>query len=247
MKVLTVDIETSPMVVMSFGLFDQNISIKQILQPTRMLCWAAKWHGEKKVEFRSEHHDGTDVMLERIHALLDEADAVVGYNSKSFDIKHIFREFLQAGMSEPSPFADIDLIKTARGRFRFNSNKLDWVSRELGIGSKVENAGIDLWRGVMIDNDPKRWGEMKRYCKHDVVLTEQLYDRLRPWIKSHPHHGLYDDAARTTCPNCGGHDLQRRGHARTATARYQRFQCQGCGKWCRGKHADMSMGMRGAA
>jgi predicted RNA-binding Zn-ribbon protein involved in translation (DUF1610 family) len=246
MKVLTCDIETSPMRAWCWGLFQQNIGINQIDEPTRVICWAAKWYGEKKVEFRSEFHDGKDVMLERIHALLDEADCVVGYNSKPFDIKHLFREFLLAGMPPPSPHADIDLLKTARGVFKFNSNKLDHLSQQLGIGEKIKHAGFELWKGCL-DGDPASWARMKKYNIHDVVLCEELYTKLRPWIKSHPHHGLYDDAARTTCPNCGGHDLMRRGYARTTVARYQRFQCQGCGKWCRGKHADMSMGMRGAA
>ena len=48
-KVLVIDIETSPNVVYAWGLWDQNIGISQVIEPSRVLCFAAKWVGQKKV------------------------------------------------------------------------------------------------------------------------------------------------------------------------------------------------------
>jgi len=48
MKILMLDIETTPMQVYTWGLWDQNIGINQIIKPTEMLCFGAKWQGKKE-------------------------------------------------------------------------------------------------------------------------------------------------------------------------------------------------------
>jgi len=42
MKILLLDIETSPMEALVFGLWDQNINFKNIIAEGTILCWAAK-------------------------------------------------------------------------------------------------------------------------------------------------------------------------------------------------------------
>ena len=245
-RILTIDIETSPNLAYVWGLWDQNVAIGQIEESSQVICWAAKWHGKKQIEFMSDHHDGHLAMVTRAHELMCEADAIVSYNGRGFDMKHLRREFLLNNLDPPSPHADIDLLATVKSQFKFPSSKLDYVSQALGIGGKTNHTGFQLWRDCMAGCDVA-WRLMRKYNRQDVVLTEALYDRLRPWIKTHPHHGLHDEVTRSTCPNCGGHDLQRRGYAYTTISRYQRFQCLGCGRWCRGRNQDKSMGMRGAA
>jgi hypothetical protein len=56
-KILVLDIETAPMTVLSFGLRNQNIGINQIIAPSRMIAFSAKWLGEKETFFYSEYHD----------------------------------------------------------------------------------------------------------------------------------------------------------------------------------------------
>ena len=175
------DIETTPLQVYTWGLWDQNIGINQIIKSTEMLCFGAKWLGEKSVNFKSVHHDGKKAMLEELHRLMDEADALVGWNSASFDHKHINREFLENKMTPPSPTKDLDLMTIVKANFQFPSNKLDYVAQKLGVGSKVKHSGFELWIGCMND-DKKAWAEMKRYQIQDVQLLDNLYDILLPWF-----------------------------------------------------------------
>jgi len=181
MKTLFLDIETTPMQVYTWGLFDQNISINQIIKSTEMLCFGARWLGEKKVIFRSVHHDGKKAMLEDLNKIMDEADVLVGWNSAGFDHKHINREFLENGMKPPSPVKDLDLMSITKSNFLFPSNKLDYVAQKLGVGSKVKHSGFSLWIKCM-EGDEKSWKEMKAYQIQDVNLLVDLYDILIPWF-----------------------------------------------------------------
>ena len=181
MKILLLDIETTPMQVYAWGLWEQNIGIDQIIKSSEILCFGARWLGQKKVIFKSSFHDGKEKMLEELHSLMEEADVLVGWNSAAFDHKHINREFLEAGMVPPSPTKDLDLMSVVKSNFLFPSNKLDYVAQKLGVGAKVKHSGFSLWIKCMA-GDKKAWEEMKKYQIQDVNLLVDLYDILNPWL-----------------------------------------------------------------
>ena len=134
MKILTLDIETSPMTGLIWGLWDQNISYKHIQQEGSVLCYAAKWLGDNKVYFDSVNKSSPKEMLKGIHNLLNKADALISFNGINFDVKHLNAQFLLHKMKPPSPFKNIDLLRTAKSRFKFPSNKLDYIAQRLGLG-----------------------------------------------------------------------------------------------------------------
>lgn len=232
MKILAIDIETSPNIVYTWGLFDQNIGLNQIVETSGVLCFAAKFLGEKRVHFYSVHKHGREAMVQAAHDLLSEADVVMHYNGKRFDIPHLNREFVEAGLTPPEPYKQIDLYLVSRRVFKFQSNRLDHVTQQLGLEGKVQHEGFDLWRRCLA-GDETAWKTMERYNRRDVTLLEDLYEILRPWIPNHPNRALYDNRP-GTCPKCGGTHLQRRGTERTAVSEYPRFQCQTCGAYFRG-------------
>jgi hypothetical protein len=241
-KILAWDIELTPMTVYSWSLWPNFIAIQQIEKTQDVMCFGARWYGEKKVAFKSTHHHGKKEMLETIHALLDEADAVMSWNGQSFDTKHINREFIEAGMTPPSPYKEIDLMRVAKRRFKFASNKLDHVSQILGVGKKVPHEGFQLWLDCMA-SDEKAWAKMKKYQLQDVNLLIDLYEKLLPWINNHPNVAAYD-GLESGCPNCGSMDLNRRGFEVLTAGKYQKFQCKKCATWTRSKHAVSTTEMR---
>lgn len=195
-----------------------------------MMCWAAKWHGERGVKYASYFRDGKESMVQQIWELMDEADAVVTYNGNRFDRPTLNKEFLLQGLSPPAPSKQIDLYQVVKKHFRFPSSKLAYVSEQLGIGSKTQHEGHSLWVKCLA-GDEAAWKTMEKYNKQDVVLLEKLYDKLLPWITSHPNMNLYGGEG---CTNCGSANLQKRGFATTATGRFQRYHCQDCGTYPRG-------------
>ncbi len=231
MKILLLDIETAPNVAHIWGLFKQNVGINQIMESSYILCWAAKWLDEKEIKFSSVQNTNPKRMLLKIWDLLDEADAVIHYNGTKFDIPTLNKEFLLYGLTPPSPYKQIDLLRVARNQFKFPSNKLDYVAQALGLGKKTKHTGHELWIQCMAGN-PEAWSMMEEYNKNDVTLLEQVYGKLIPWIKVHANYSLHS-VNTEVCPNCGGTHYQKRGFYYTSNCQYQRYKCINCGTWFR--------------
>jgi len=236
LKTLLLDIETAPNLAYVWGLWKQNIQPSMIADASYVLCWAAKWFGEDEIMFDSVHESSEKQMLKGIHKLLDQADVAVHYNGRSFDVPTLNKEFLLNKMRPPSPYKQVDLLEVSRTNFRFQSHRLDYVSKLLGHGGKTKHSGAQLWIDCMAGKD-EAWDKMEEYNRNDVVQLEKVYLDFRPWIKGHPNHGAFDDRPEA-CPHCGAEGtLQRRGYAVTRDVKYARYQCTDCGAWSRGKKA----------
>jgi transposase-like protein len=85
---------------------------------------------------------------------------------------------------------------------------------------------------------------MKRYNIRDIVATEELYLKLRPWDDQHPNLAVYSDAKSVTCNRCGSVNLHKRGYAYTNVGQYHRYQCGDCGGWQRGRFTLNSLATR---
>jgi hypothetical protein len=228
-RILTLDIETSPHLAWTYQLWNTNIPPERIVEPSRMLCFAAKWFGHKKVQYFAESEIGHANMVRAARDLLDAADIVVTYNGIKFDEKHLQREFIEAGLTPPSPYKSIDLYRTVASTFKFPSNRLGQVGDSLQIGTKVETGGWKLWAGVL-DGDDKALRLMKKYNIQDVVLTENLLVALGPWVKGLPHRGVWTGNLEG-CYACGSDNLERDGIAFTTVTVYPRYRCADCGAW----------------
>lgn len=233
-RVLVIDIENSPNIAHVWGLWNNNVSLAQLQESQEVISFAAKWLGEKEVLFFSNHHDGHATMIQAAYDLVNEADLIVGYNSQSFDMKHLHTEFVKAGFAPPKPYKNVDLLHAVKKAFRFPSNKLDYVVQTLKLGAKTAHTGHVLWVKCMAD-DAKAWALMKKYNMQDVVVTEKLYYRILPWIEKHPHIGMYMDTEHDRCPFCGSAKLtlDAEATAKANVTTYNLYSCTECGGWSR--------------
>lgn len=222
-RILTVDIETKPIDAWTWSLWDTTIGINQIKDPGGPMCAAWKWLGEKDVHFSAEwQHKDRFAWLKPLREALAEADAVVTQNGDKFDLPKINGWLMMAGMKPLPNITSIDVRKATK-KFGFISTRLDFVTQLLKIGRKLKHEGFELWIKVM-NGDEKARAKMERYNKHDVVITERYYKRIRPFIQNHPH--LHDHGQ---CPICGSKHIRANGWRRTRTMKYQRLQCDACG------------------
>lgn len=238
MKLLTIDIETMPHLGYFWDRWKQDINMVQIKEFKKVACFAAKWLDDDEIFYYSEFHDGREEMIRQAYRLMNEADVVVTYNGKTFDVPHLETEMILLDPSMvPSPYRHIDLYQVVKQRFKFPSNKLNDVSDSLNIGRKVSHSGFQLWIDCMNGNI-EAWSKMREYNKQDVVLTEELYVVLRPWIKTHPNIAAFSEDEVEGCTRCGSVNYQRRGTYATSFGTKQQFWCKDCGGWFTYKLSD---------
>ncbi len=249
-KIVTLDIETSPIVAYVWGLFKQFVGLNQIIEDWSILSFCAKYLGSDKVLYydvskqRNLRDDAR--LMRKLHRILDDADIVVVQNGKKFDLRKINARFLTHGMLPPSPYKVVDTMLEARKVAAMTSNKLEWLAKVLTDSEKdkhTEFPGFDLWAECMKRN-PRAWQAMRDYNPQDVIATEEVYLKLRPYIEGHPNVAVFDDSEVIRCPACGSHEVDKRGFSYTQTGKYQRYQCSGCGKWSRSRYTLNTKGKR---
>lgn len=242
-RVVTIDIETAPLDVYCWGLWDQNIGLEQINSEWTILSYAAKWL-DGSTEYRDTGGRGVrkvrddKALLRDLWIILDRADIVIAQNGVAFDVKKINSRLLVHGHKPYSPIKIIDTMLIAKRHFAFTSNKLKWMSEHLCAAKKDDHKkfpGFELWAECLKDNR-SAWSEMRKYNIRDVVATEQLYLKLRPWMVGHPNIASYSGQEEILCPKCGGSKVQMRGRSLTQSGEYHRFQCMECGGWARSRY-----------
>jgi DNA polymerase elongation subunit (family B) len=240
-RILIIDIENSPNIGYAWEKY--QVDVIEFLEEWHLLSVAWSWLDESKIHVKAlpdfpslyqKDPKSDHALVGEVHALLSEADIVIGHNSLSFDIPKIQARMIANGFLPPEPFLQVDTFREAKKHFKFTTNTLNDICARLGIGKKVQTGGFELWKGCLA-NDAKSWELMRRYNVHDVKLTKALYLRLRPWMTSHPAIGLMSGNM-SACPKCGStKPLQKRGVRYTKVGIYQSYQCKECGGFCRAR------------
>jgi len=221
-KCLLIDIETSPILIWAWGIYEVNAL--KVEKHSELISFAYKFLGDKHVRVHSLRNNSTQGILERLVAILGEADIVIGHNSKSFDIRMINAFLVHNGFKPTKPYRQIDTLQLARQKFKFASNHLNDLGEYLGCGKKVKTGGMDLWFDCMA-GDKKAWKKMEEYNSQDVNLLEKVYEKLMPWSEHQPevYAGMF-------CQKCGG-EVQFRGGYENKTFIGKRYQCKSCFSW----------------
>lgn len=232
-RILIFDIETSPMKAFVWRRWKQNIYLEQTISEWFMISWAAKWLGSQEVlseclapEEILEESD--DRITKQLWSLMDQADIVIAHNGKRFDVPKMNSRFILAGLPPTSPYIQIDTKEVAAKQFGFSSNKLDALAGYFNIEHK-DDTDFDLWKRC-IDGDQEALDYMETYNRKDVLILEQVYLKLRPWIKNHPNIGLYLEEDNMVCPTCGSsHLVEDNTFHYTSVNKYKVMRCTDCG------------------
>lgn len=250
-RILTYDIETSPITAYTWGLYDQNLGLNQIQYDWCVLAWAAKWYDDPAEKaMYMDNSKAKDVrndkaLIQGLWNLLDQADIVIAQNGDKFDIKKFNARAIIHGLPPISPLKSIDTLKESRKVFGFTSHSLEYMSGVLNTKYKKlkhdHYPGFELWRAVL-QGDKRAWAEMKTYCIHDVLATEELYRKIQGWIKTQNLATYYDDL-KLRC-HCGSTNLQTKEIRRLASGHFQGYKCRDCGKRLQGKTNLLSLPKR---
>lgn len=235
-NILIIDIETAPLKAFVWRLWKQDVYIDQIISEWFMISWSAKWLGSPDVyaeRLTSEEavEENDKRIITKLWNLLNDADIVIAHNGDAFDIPKIKTRFLLHGLPPTTFYHQIDTKKVASKEFGFSSNKLDFLAQSFGVGQKIHTE-FSLWENCL-KGDEEALEQMSVYNTQDVIILEQVYLKLRPYIKGHPNVTLYDEKHPNRCPSCGGMHLYKEDLYYTQVSKFQVYRCQDCGSLSR--------------
>ena len=211
--------------------FKLNIGPQNIIKERGLICICYKWEDEKETHSLNWDAKQCDKkMLQAFVKIVNEADELVGHNGDKFDLAWIRTRCLFHEIEMFPNYTTIDTLKVARSKFKFNSNKLNYIAQFLGIGSKIKT-DFDLWKNIVLHKDKTAMDKMVKYCKMDVILLEKVHKKLSNHIPAKTHYGVIFGGDRGSCPECGSDELKRCGTRVSATGvKKIKFQCSNCHK-----------------
>lgn len=231
-KRLFFDIEVSP----NIGFFWQpghkiSISYENIIQERAIICICYKWESDKKVQsLQWDSKQNDKAMLQEFIKVANEADELIGHNGDRFDLTWIRTRCLFHNIPVFPQYTTIDTLKFARAKFRFNSNRLDYIGKFLGIGQKL-HTGFQLWADIVLRKCDTSMNKMVKYCKQDVILLQEIFFKLNNYIPAKTHFGVKNGYDKISCPECGGPTKINLTRTSATGAKRQQRQCKDCGKY----------------
>jgi len=227
------DVEVSP----NIGLFweagyKKNIDTSNIITERAIICICWKWEDEKEVQFVNWDSKQCDkALLQKFIKVINESDEAIGHNGDRFDLAWIRTRCLFHKIEMFPTYKTIDTLKVSRSKFKFNSNRLNYIAQFLGIGSKIKT-DYNLWKDIVLHKCKKSMDKMIKYCQMDVILLEKVYKKLSGHIEPKTHYGVRFGQDRGSCPECGSDELIRAVTAITASGTKKvRYKCKTCNKY----------------
>lgn len=168
-------------------------------------------------------------LLKDVSAKLLTADVWLYHFGMYYDLPFINTRLLYHNLPIlPPNFSAIDTWKISRNRLKLRNNRLITISEFMGTEDEKNAIKPEEWIRAL-GGHRTSMSYIVEHCRRDVLVLEEVYNRLRPLVLDHPNRGLID--GRGGCSVCGRERLQKRGFHITRTRKYQRYQCLSCGAW----------------
>lgn len=240
-RVLLFDIETSHTSVGVWQMGEQRIRWDQIEREQYIISWAAKWlfspdtMGDVVTPKESKRRDDKRI-VKSIHKLMSEADCVITHNGDKFDIKKLNWKFMLHNLEPNRRYTSIDTLKKSREIFSAPSHAMDYLVQALGYSGKHEMRNED-WIQCEAGNQ-EALQKMYNYNLNDIFMLEDLYLRMRGWMKTHPNFAIFSEMYHelkndeTKCPRCTHTILKTKYTKRYQTPAgsiYKSCNCPHCG------------------
>lgn len=230
---LFADIETSPNVCLSWRVGRKiTLDSDNILTERRIICIGYKWAGDKDAKSLVWDANQDDkAMLEKFIPIANRADEIVAHNGDRFDIPWIKTRAIYHGLPPFPHWKTVDTLQWCRRRLYFNSNRLDYIGKFLGIGGKLKTE-FNLWKDVVLDHSSAALRTMAEYCRRDVELLEKVWERIEFAGCVKTHAGVLVNSEKWTCAHCASQKVIKSKTLVTARGTVQhQMRCHACHKY----------------
>lgn len=232
-KILYIDIETSPNIMMVWSTGKQFVGHTQIIDERKIICISYKWSGSDKTY---NVHWGVKKqcdksLLEKIIPVMNKADLIIGQNHERFDIKWINTRLAFHNLTPINikTLTMLDTMKLAKANFYLNSNSMAYMSKFLGVEQKMDGGGYARVKSIVLDKDKEALAEHIEYCNGDIKTTEELFERMKPYVELTKSLGFIETGSRDVCPSCGSGDpVKTSNYYYTKVSKFNKYQCTEC-------------------
>lgn len=214
-----------------------------VLREPRTTILCAKWYDSPDVIRLAEwDKGGRGTFLKRVHALISQADVLVGHNIDNADDPWIKGDLFFPRIGHPHrpnlpplpPYKTIDTLKVARtfkSGVQFKS--LNALCEIIGIPAKTDAYDRARMERAVTEKSPEDRERLVEYCAGDVIATQGLLDWLRPHIKNHPALFVDGKDKLTVCNRCG-HETEPTARRYVANVlSYSMRKCPNCKAYSR--------------
>lgn len=184
-NILYIDIETSKSLYYNYG---RKVPTGYLRSADRvkewfMISWAASYVGCDNVysqivtPTQAREWDDSDIVL-RLNEIMQSAEIIAGHNVDGFDLKKINTRFKKHNLPPITGKRTIDTLKIARSKYSLESNKLDYISKWLGVNGKDEITDDD-WRRVFTGHK-ETLDKIIKYNRGDVINGKKVLIEMLP-------------------------------------------------------------------
>ena len=216
-RILILDVERLPGLTQQRwwdrgDLKNRYVHYETVTREPRTTIASMKWYdGGDVMRFCEWDKGGRGQFLKNVHAVMSEADIIVGHHLDNADIPWLKGDFYfprighahRPKLKPLPPFKTVDTLKVLR---QFKSGVpfkgLDAVCQILGIPSKTDRYDPDAMERAVAGSSEDR-ERLGNYCDGDVIATQWLYDWERPHIRNHPALFVDGQSRLDTCRACG--------------------------------------------
>jgi DNA polymerase elongation subunit (family B) len=212
--------------------YKMSLTTDNIIENQKIICVSYKWQYDDHVHTLvwDSKQDDSKLVKEFID-VLGEADEIVAHNGDKFDIRELRTRAIKQGHLMFPTYRTLDTLKKARKFFSFNSNKLDYLGEYLELGRKLDHEGIDLWKKVILQKSKPDLKRMADYCQQDVILLEDVFNCLSPFIDHNTNFAVLTGGKKWECPHCTSDKVEMHRTDTTAMGWIRRFmKCKKCKK-----------------
>jgi len=228
--IVVFDIETMVKKAFLFRAGKQYVNADNFTDENKMICWSAKVLGDSK-----SYHDcmTPEEAINKDHSrivkslwdVLSQADFTISHNGINFDLPMVNTFFLKDKLGLPGKFRNIDTCAIARRTFKFESNRLDYIVRYLGLNSGKSDTDFQLWIDCY-NGDKKALKKMQDYNINDIVILEDLYNAMVPYIPNFYNMGVWGDVDERVCPYCRSTNFKENGYVYSPNGKFHSYRCE---------------------
>jgi hypothetical protein len=186
---------------------NRYVHYETVIRQPRTTIVCAKWYDRPEIIRLAEwDKGGRRRFLSRVHAMIRQADIIVGHNVDGADIPWLLGDLhIEAGLPPLPPFKTVDTLKVLRKQFKSGApfKGLDAFCQIIGAPAKTDRYDRLAMERAATEKSIEDRERLTDYCAGDVIATQGLYDWCRPHIKNHPALFVDGKDKLTVCNRCG--------------------------------------------